>query len=291
MTIQERIARFCHEVNRAYCAALGDISQLTWEDAPDWQKKSAMNGVKLHMTNPVAGPESSHVNWMAEKLADGWKYGEVKDPEKKEHPCLVPFSELPTDQQAKDYIFRAIVHQAVQLLGEEPMPNDENANKPAREEPPALSPIIKPTVGRIVYFYNKQWIGEGWDEACAAIIVHVWSDHLVNLVVFHHIATTHKFGSIHLYQPGERPENIRDIPESCWAEWMPYQVKKGFGSESGERAAGVQSIEGGPTTMDREPDHDPICDMPPPNSDPLSECGTAVASDPTPAPPEPRCDD
>jgi hypothetical protein len=47
---------------------------------------------------------------MKQKLDDGWKYGPVKDPEKKEHPCLVSFSELPKEQQAKDFIFRAIVH-------------------------------------------------------------------------------------------------------------------------------------------------------------------------------------
>ena len=27
--------------------------------------------------------------------ADGWKYGPVKDPEKKEHPCFVPYDDLP----------------------------------------------------------------------------------------------------------------------------------------------------------------------------------------------------
>jgi hypothetical protein len=46
---------------------------------------------------------------LAEKKADGWVYGEVKDPEKKEHPCLVEYEELPKDQQAKDSLFIAVV--------------------------------------------------------------------------------------------------------------------------------------------------------------------------------------
>ena len=108
--IQTQIARAAHEVNRAYCQALGDNSQPAWEDAPDWQKDSAMAGVKLHMMDPSAGPEASHENWMAEKLADGWTYGPEKLPDLKQHPCLVPFSELPKEQQAKDFIFRAVVH-------------------------------------------------------------------------------------------------------------------------------------------------------------------------------------
>jgi hypothetical protein len=30
----EEIAKVAHEVNRAYCQALGDFSQPKWEDAP-----------------------------------------------------------------------------------------------------------------------------------------------------------------------------------------------------------------------------------------------------------------
>lgn len=105
----EDIARVCHEVNRAYCQALGDHSQPAWEDAPEWQKTSAYNGVLLHIKNHDAGPAASHQSWYDEKRAAGWKWGPVKNPTEKEHPCMVPFEELPVSQQAKDYIFRAVV--------------------------------------------------------------------------------------------------------------------------------------------------------------------------------------
>lgn len=104
------IARLSHEVNRAYCAALGDFSQLPWEDAPEWQRKSAMAGVQFHFDNPNATPENSHESWLKEKHAEGWKYGPVKDAEKKEHPCCVPYMALPVEQKAKDYLFRAVIH-------------------------------------------------------------------------------------------------------------------------------------------------------------------------------------
>lgn len=107
---QIEIARVCHEVNRAYCQALGDNSQPTWEDAPEWQRSSALAGVQMHTDKPDASPAASHDCWLEEKRAAGWKYGPVKDPAKKEHPCFVPFDELPRDQQAKDFIFRAVVH-------------------------------------------------------------------------------------------------------------------------------------------------------------------------------------
>lgn len=104
------IARIAHEINRAYCASLGDTSQVAWEDAPEWQQQSALAGVDMHLANPDATPEQSHESWLAAKLADGWAYGEVKDAENKLHPCCVPYAELPESQKAKDYLFRATVH-------------------------------------------------------------------------------------------------------------------------------------------------------------------------------------
>lgn len=104
------IARVAHEINRAYCASLGDTSQPAWEDAPEWQQKSAIAGVEMHLANPDATPEQSHESWLAQKVAAGWVYGEVKDAEKKEHPCCRPYDELPAEQKSKDYLFRSVVH-------------------------------------------------------------------------------------------------------------------------------------------------------------------------------------
>jgi hypothetical protein len=105
----DHIGRIAHEVNRGYCHAIGDHSQVAWEDAPAWQRDSAVLGVKLHLADPSAGPEASHNSWMAQKIAEGWKWGEEKRPSLKLHPCIVPFDKLPVEQKAKDYIFRAVV--------------------------------------------------------------------------------------------------------------------------------------------------------------------------------------
>lgn len=104
------IAQVCHEVNKAYCESLGDKSQEKWEDAPEWQRKSALNGVIFHLENPDAGPEASHNEWLDEKRKAGWTYGTIKNEEMKCHPCMLPFKNLPPSQQAKDFIFRQVVH-------------------------------------------------------------------------------------------------------------------------------------------------------------------------------------
>ena len=61
----EMIAEVCHEANRAYCEAMGDNSQVDWGSAPEWQRSSAVNGVKFHVANPGSGPSASHESWLA----------------------------------------------------------------------------------------------------------------------------------------------------------------------------------------------------------------------------------
>jgi hypothetical protein len=108
MTAQ-RIARIAHEVNRAYCLAIGDASQTSWKDAPKWQRDSAIAGVRFHLDNPASTPEDSHKSWLAVKAADGWSYGPIKDPATKHHPCFRPYAELPPEQQTKDHLFITVV--------------------------------------------------------------------------------------------------------------------------------------------------------------------------------------
>jgi hypothetical protein len=111
------IAKVCHEANRAYCASLGDQSQVAWEDAPPWQQQSAIKGVYFILDNPTALPSASHESWLEQKRADGWVYGEEKNETLKTHPCFVPYEKLPEAQKAKDYIFGAIVRSMAPILG------------------------------------------------------------------------------------------------------------------------------------------------------------------------------
>lgn len=101
----EACARAAHESNRAYCIAIGDDSQPSWERAPDWQRSSAINGVASALAGNT--PEQLHESWLAEKVATGWKHGQFKDPDLKEHPCK---------QRAKDALFLAVVRAMAEAL-------------------------------------------------------------------------------------------------------------------------------------------------------------------------------
>ena len=102
-------AKICHQANKALCEAIYDNSQVDWLHAPVWQQQSAINGVNFCMANPDAPASANHDSWLKEKTEAGWVYGEVKDADKKTHPCCVPYEQLPPKQQAKDFLFRAIV--------------------------------------------------------------------------------------------------------------------------------------------------------------------------------------
>jgi hypothetical protein len=102
------IAPACHEANRLIQFVVGEEVSPPWPDAPDWQRNSALAGVTAMMANPGRTPEQSHEGWLAHKQAEGWVYGPVKDAEKKEHPCMVPYSELPPSQRVKDWVFTTI---------------------------------------------------------------------------------------------------------------------------------------------------------------------------------------
>ena len=110
------IAAAAHEANAAYSRSIGDNSQPTWAEAPQWQKDSAVAGVRMHFDNPDASPRDSHQSWLTHKEADGWVWGEVKSPEDKTHPCMVPYDDLPPEQQAKDDIYTGVVKTLLALL-------------------------------------------------------------------------------------------------------------------------------------------------------------------------------
>ncbi len=104
-----QIARVCHEANKAYCFSIGDTSQKSWEEAEQWQRDSAIAGVQYRLDNPDAPASAQHESWMKAKEQAGWSYGPIKDPENKQHPCMVSYEELPEEDRRKDALFQAVV--------------------------------------------------------------------------------------------------------------------------------------------------------------------------------------
>lgn len=109
------VAQACHEANRAWCLAHGDASQVPWDDAPEHIKGSAIAGIRTALT---ATPAEQHEQWCRFKIEAGWTYGATKDADRRTHPCLVPYSDLPDSQKAKDAIYIAVVRAFAAAFGD-----------------------------------------------------------------------------------------------------------------------------------------------------------------------------
>jgi hypothetical protein len=107
MTV-EQIARVCHEANTALCVVLGDNVLVHWNELDQSYRDSSIVGVKMVLSG--ATYEQLHDSWMAERIAQGWKYGPMLDRVAKIHPNLVAYSKLPPQQRLKDALFAAVVN-------------------------------------------------------------------------------------------------------------------------------------------------------------------------------------
>ncbi|MDQ1278293.1 MAG: Guanylate cyclase protein, partial [Thermodesulfobacteriota bacterium] len=57
---------------------------------------------------------SVHDNWAQKRISAGWKYGPKRDDTLREHPCLVPYAELPEEE--KDYDRKTLTESIKMLL-------------------------------------------------------------------------------------------------------------------------------------------------------------------------------
>ncbi len=105
----EKIARTVHEALRAWAAANGQVPYPAWRRAPKWMKDSSIESVRYVLENPKAQASAQHDQWMAQKIRDGWRFGEVKDADKKTHPLLIPYEQLPEIERKKDALLNATV--------------------------------------------------------------------------------------------------------------------------------------------------------------------------------------
>jgi hypothetical protein len=103
------VAFIAHAINREYREALGEDPGPTWDALPDVNREGIIAGVRQQLADPGRTPAESHQAWLDYYQALGWKYGPTKNFETKEHPCFLPYGDLPEAQRAKDRLFQAVV--------------------------------------------------------------------------------------------------------------------------------------------------------------------------------------
>lgn len=88
--------------------------------------------------------------------------------------------------------------------------------------------MIKPTVGRVVWFWRD--VKETQHQPFAASISFVHGDRMVNLGYLDHNGTHKAATSVHLVQAGDEAQ-----PTTYFCEWMPYQQGQAAKTEALEK--------------------------------------------------------
>lgn len=113
-SLLERRTIFVYEVARLQAAATGaPIVPEPWSARDETFRAQMMANVAEQMSpDRFADPEAAHDSWWRAYEDMGWKYGPVRDPEKKEHPDMVPFAELGWRERIKDAVYIALCEMA-----------------------------------------------------------------------------------------------------------------------------------------------------------------------------------
>ena len=61
--------------------------------------------------------ENTHEVWSKGRMEEGWTYGPVRNDELKQHPCLIPYSELPESEKEYDRNTSLETLKTIQKLG------------------------------------------------------------------------------------------------------------------------------------------------------------------------------
>jgi hypothetical protein len=168
------IAKVIHSANRAYVDAIGGRAvNLTWEEIREEERQGLIKAVASMIVNPQL-PETSHEQWCLAREKEGWTKDVRYDYNRKTHPNLIPYDQLPLEEQFKDHMFMGIASifcgslsildmpevQAArrilqaQFAGEPveakiPEVDDDPVVDPDREKPPPSEPLDPATIDEI----------------------------------------------------------------------------------------------------------------------------------------------
>lgn len=73
---------------------------MTYQPKPIDSSGVVLSKTVLDLTELLA--ENAHDIWAQQRMKDGWKYGPRRDDTLMEHPCLIPYAELPESEKEYD---------------------------------------------------------------------------------------------------------------------------------------------------------------------------------------------
>jgi class 3 adenylate cyclase len=100
------------------------MSNLNYNPKPLDTSQFKLSDDVLRLTELLA--ENTHDVWARERMSQGWVFGPKRDDEKRQHPCLIPYRDLPEEEKQYDRNAALETLKTVLSLGY-PKPNATNA--------------------------------------------------------------------------------------------------------------------------------------------------------------------
>jgi len=110
--VVEACARVGYEV---YRTGFDDPAKLEWDAAEEDDRKVARDMAVVVLSGIT--PEQEHARWLARKADEGWSLGAL-DEERRLHPNMVPYEQLPDGQRLLDRLFVAAVTSVARAVDE-----------------------------------------------------------------------------------------------------------------------------------------------------------------------------
>lgn len=112
------LGRLMHALRREIALIYGGNVPPAWEDeaCTDAMKASSERGALAMLVNPDMTARDEHQRWYNERWEQGWRYGPVRDNERKLHPSMRDFDELPLGERLKDLARIAMAEELRQLI-------------------------------------------------------------------------------------------------------------------------------------------------------------------------------
>lgn len=76
------------------------MSRMNYKPVPVDTRDMALPVELIPLVEEMA--KNVHDVWALNRFKEGWTYGPVRDDIKKQHPCLVPYEELPESEKEYD---------------------------------------------------------------------------------------------------------------------------------------------------------------------------------------------
>ena len=73
---------------------------MPYKPAPIDTSKVRLSPEIVKLTETLS--KNTHEVWAQERIAQGWRFGRTRNDERKEHPCLIPYEELPESEKVFD---------------------------------------------------------------------------------------------------------------------------------------------------------------------------------------------